>query len=73
MNSRDLFWLGTGIAVGVAVGVYFPRIRREFGPIIREASERANSVASEFATVVSEQIQRSYEQARQPDSERMAS
>ena len=60
MRPRDMFWLGCGIAAGFAIGAAFPRLRREFGPIVTDAGARASEMASQFATVFAEQIERSH-------------
>lgn len=61
MRSRDLFWLGSGIAVGFALAAAFPRLKKEFGPLVREAGTRAGELASEITAVVMDHVQRAQE------------
>lgn len=63
MRGRDLLWLGGGLAVGVALGVAWPRLRREFGPIMAEAMARGSEFAAEMSTVVVEKMQQAQQQA----------
>ena len=62
MQTRDFFWLGTGIAAGFALGAGLPKLREEFGPIIREASARAREMASEMTADFADKVQRSQDQ-----------
>ena len=77
MRPRDLFWLGSGLAVGFALGAALPRLRREFGPVIQEAGSRAGEMASELTSVIMDHLQRVQEQhaeqAASPPPERAAS
>jgi len=62
MQTRDFFWLGCGLAAGFALGAAFPKLRKEFGPIIAEATERAREKASEVAAEFAGQVQHAQEQ-----------
>ena len=62
MQMRDVFWLGTGIAAGFALGAALPKLREEFGPIIREASSRAREMASEMTADFADKMQQSQDQ-----------
>ena len=65
MRARNLLWLGSGIALGVALAKALPRLRREFGPLVSEATARASEMAADLADVVATQI----EQAKNQKSE----
>lgn len=65
MRQRDLFWMGSGMALGFALGTVFPRLRQEFGPLLSEASARASEMATEMTAIIAQQIEQVQSQYQQ--------
>lgn len=67
MNQRDLLMIGGGVLAGVALAALFPRVRRNFGPILMEAGQRAGEIFSDMAASASNGMGAAHEYAhRQP-------
>ena len=58
MNQRDFLWLTGGVVAGIALAAGLPTLRRHFGPILAEASERAGQVFSTMTEAMAAQMER---------------
>lgn len=58
MNQRDWLFLGGGVIAGIAIAVGLPKARKQLGPFIAEAGERAGSLISSVAELVAHQIEK---------------
>ena len=58
MTQREWLLLGGGIVAGVALGVAFPKVRKQLGPIIEESGQRAGSLISGIAEMVAAQMEK---------------
>ena len=56
------FLVGNRDCGGIRSGGSMPKLREEFGPIIREASARAREMASEMTADFADKVQRSQDQ-----------
>jgi hypothetical protein len=63
MTQRDWFFIGGGLIAGAVLGASFPALRRQLGPVIMEAGQRAGGVFSALAETVATQMERAEDYA----------